>query len=125
MNTLQKRFYLFLFGCIGVRTLFTVAAANVSAATLQIFGFIALLPVLGWLRIMLFGERNTGPEVFGGKIWWQNLRPVHTLLWAGFAYRAIYGFTSAWRLLAIDTLIGLGAFLFHHYANGNLEIMLS
>jgi hypothetical protein len=124
MNDLQKRFYLFIFGCIGVRTLFTVAAAYASVSTLHIMGILALIPVLGWLNIMLFGERDTGPEVFGGKIWWQNLRLVHTLLWAGFAYGAISGFRSAYRLLAIDTAFGLGAFLFHHYGNGNLKVML-
>ena len=124
MNNLQKRFYLFIFGCIGVRTLFTVAAAYASVSTLHILGILALIPVIGWLNIMLFGERDTGPEVFGGRIWWQNLRPIHTLLWAGFAYRAIRGITSAYRLLAIDTLIGLGAFLSHHYINGDLKLML-
>ena len=125
MNDLKKRFYLFLLGCIGARTLFTVIAACSSSSTLSILGYLALLPVFGWLYIMLFGERNTGPEVFGGRIWWQKLRPVHTLLWAGFAYRAIFGLPSPYRLLAIDTLIGLGAFLFHHYMNGELEVMLS
>ena len=125
MNTLQKRFYLFLFGCIGARSLFTIASAYASVSTLQIMGALALLPVFGWLYIMFIGERSTGPEVFGGKIWWQNLRPVHTLLWAGFAYRAISGFTSAWRLLAVDTLFGLCAFLLHHYANGELAVMLA
>jgi len=124
MNDLQKRFYLFLFGCIGVRALFTLAAAYASLSTLYMMGILALIPVLGWLNIMLFGERDTGPEVFGGKIWWQNLRPVHTLLWAGFAYGAISGFRSAYQLLAIDTAFGLGAFLFHHYKNGNLKVML-
>jgi hypothetical protein len=107
-----------------VRTLFTVAAAYASVSTLHIMGILALIPVLDWLYIMLIGERDMGPEVFGGRIWWQNLRPVHTLLWAGFAYRAIRGFTSAYRLLAIDTFIGLGAFLFHHYRNGDLKLML-
>ena len=125
MNDLQKRFYLFIFGCIGVRTLFTVAAAYASVSTLHIMGILALIPVLGWLNIMLFGERDTGPEVFGGRIWWQNLRPVHTLLWAGFAYRAIRGITSAYRLLAVDTFIGLCAFLIHHYRNGELKLMLN
>ena len=125
MNDLQKRFYLFIFGCIGVRTLFTVAAAYASVPMLQILGSIALIPVFGWLYIMLIGERTTGPEVFGGKIWWQNLRPVHALLWAGFAYSAIRGITSAYRLLAIDTFIGLSAFLFHHYRNGDLKVMLA
>jgi hypothetical protein len=125
MNDLQKRFYLFLFGCIGVRALFTVAAAYASVPVLYILGIVAIFPVLGWLNIMLFGERDTGPEVFGGRIWWQNLRPLHTLLWAGFAYRAISGFRSAYQLLAIDTFVGLCAFLFHHYRNGNLKVMLA
>lgn len=124
MNDLQKRFYLFIFGCIGVRTLFTVLAAYASVSILHILGILALIPVLGWLYIMLIGERTTGPEVFGGKIWWQNLRPLHTLLWAGFAYYAIRGITSAYRLLAIDTFVGLCAFLIHHYRNGDLKLML-
>lgn len=124
MNDLQKRFYLFLFGCIGTRTLFTILAASVSVSFLHILGYIALLPVFGWIYIMLIGKRNTGPEVFGGRIWWQNLRPLHTLLWAGFAYCAISGFPSAYRLLAIDTAIGLAAFLFHHNSNGDLPKMV-
>ena len=73
---------------------------------------------------MLIGKRNTGPEVFGGRIWWQKLRPLHTLLWAGFAYYAISGFSSSYRFLAIDTMIGLSAFLFHHYSNGDLPTMV-
>lgn len=125
MNNLQKRFYLFLFGCIGVRTLFTVAAAYASVSALHIMGILALIPVVGWLNIMFFGERDTGPEVFGGRIWWQNLRPVHTLLWAGFVYGAIRGITTAYRLLAIDTFVGLCAFLFHHYRNGDLKVMFA
>ena len=125
MNHLQKRFYLFIFGCIGVRTLFTVAAAYATVPVLHMMGILALIPVIGWLHIMLFGERDTGPEVFGGRIWWQNLRPFHTLLWTGFAYSAIRGIASAYQLLVIDTVFGLGAFLFHHYQNGDLKVMLA
>jgi len=102
-----------------------VMAAFANTSTLQLLGVLALFPVIGWLYIMFVGERNTGPEVFGGRIWWQRLRPVHTLLWTGFAYRAIHGIHSAYRLLAIDTVIGLCAFLFHHYSNGELAVMMS
>ena len=125
MNNLQKRFYLFLFGCIGARTLFTITSAYANTFLLKALGVIALLFVLGWLYIMFIGERNTGPEVFGSKIWWQNLRPVHALLWAGFAYQALHGIPSAYRFIAVDTLVGLSAFLYHHYHNGELAVMMS
>jgi len=124
MNDLQKRFYLFLFGCIGTRTLFTILAAYASVSFLPILGYLALLFVFGWIYIMLIRKRNTGPEVFGGRIWWQKLRPLHMLLWAGFAYCAISRFPFAYRFLAIDTLFGIGAFLFHHDSNGDLPNML-
>jgi hypothetical protein len=73
---------------------------------------------------MLIGKRNTGPEVFGGRIWWQTLRPLHMLLWAGFAYYAISRFPFAYRFLVIDTMIGLSVFLVHHYSNGDLPTMV-
>lgn len=112
---------MFLFGCIGSRLAFTAVSAFASQIILKILGIIALIPVIGWFYIIFIGERDTGLEVLGGKIWWKMLRPIHMFLWALFAYYAISGNTNAWKILLFDTLFGLGAFLIHHYKEGNFK----
>jgi hypothetical protein len=124
INLLKIRFYLFLFGCIGSRLLFTIISALSPNWILVILGYLALLPVLGWFYIIFFGERDTGLEVFGDKIWWKHLRPIHMLLWAFFAYLAISRHPYAWIVLLVDTLFGLSSFLFHHWSEGNLNVMI-
>ena len=115
MNTLQERILLFLIGCIGTRTLFVYLAKNASKQNLKYMGYLALLPAIGFLYIYLTGSRKTGAEVFGGKIWWNNLRPIHSLLYFLFAYNAINGNPSAWVFLLIDVIFGLISFLNHHF----------
>jgi hypothetical protein len=111
MNTIQKRFLLFLFGCIGTRSLFVYLAKNASKTYLQYMGYLAILPAIGFFYLFLTGSRKTGPEVFGDKIWWNNLRPIHGLMYALFAYHAINGNDFAWIYLLIDVIIGLVSFL--------------
>jgi len=113
MDTLTLRMFLFLFGCIGTRIAFTVLSAYSTEGFLQFLGLIALLPVIGWFYLIFIGKRDTGPEVFGGKIWWQSLRPIHMMLWGLFALLAISKYSKAWVLLAADTTFGLLAFLYH------------
>ena len=126
-ETLRLRFWLFLLGCIGSRSAFTALAyfSAHSCRLLAVLGAIALLPVLGWFYLIFIGRRDTGPEVFGGRIWWTSLRPVHMLLWGFFAYLALWKcHPSAWVILAVDTLFGLGSFLVHHGQAGHLKTMV-
>lgn len=124
MNDLQKRFLLFLIGCIGTRTLFVIIAKKASEKYLKYMGFLALLIAIGFTYIFLTGSRKTGSEVFGGKIWWNNLRPLHALLYFLFAYNAIIGNKSSWIFLLIDVIIGLLSFLIFHYYNGDFNKVL-
>ena len=64
MNTLQKRFLLFLIGCIGIRSLFVYIAKNVNTQLLMYMGYLALIPAIGFFYIYLSGTRQTGVEVF-------------------------------------------------------------
>ena len=114
MNTIQKRFALFLIGCIGTRLLLVYIAKNINIKILKYMGFLLLIPAIGFIYIYLTGARKTGPEVFGDKIWWNNLRPVHGLLYLLFSYNAIKGNKNAWIYLFIDVLLGLTSFLNHH-----------
>ena len=117
MNHLQQRMLMFLIGCIGVRSLFVIIAKYVNTQYLKYMGYLALLPAIGFIYIYLTGSRKTGPETFGEKIWWNNLRPIHSMLYFLFAYNAINGNKQAWIYLLVDVLFGLISFLIHHYVS--------
>ena len=119
MNTLQKRFLMFLIGCIGVRSLFVIIAKNINTIYLKYLGYLALLPAIGFMYIFLTDSRKTGAETFGDKIWWNYARPIHSILYFLFAYNAITGNKQSWIYLLIDVLLGLTLFLLHHYVNGD------
>jgi hypothetical protein len=113
MDTMQKRMLLFLVGCIGTRLLFVYIAKNSSVQILKYMGYLALLPAIGFMYIFLTGSRKTGAEVFGEKIWWNNLRPLHSFIYFIFAYNAITGNKQAWVYLMADVTIGFVAWVVH------------
>ena len=121
MNDIQKRFLLFLIGCIGTRALFVYVAKNAGPKYLPLLGYLALLPAIGFIYIYLTGSRKTGGEVFGEKIWWNDLRPIHSLLYFLFAYNAIIGNSKAWMYLLVDVIFGLSSFLIFHFKNGDFK----
>jgi len=115
MDTLHKRFLLFLIGCIGTRLFLVYIAKNISIDLLQYMGYLLLLPAIGFFYLYFSGTRKTGSEVFGDKIWWNNLRPIHGLLYLLFSYNAITGNKDAWIYLLIDVLLGLTSFFVYHF----------
>jgi len=111
MDVATKRLLLFLIGCIGMRSLFAYVAKIANIGLLRVMGWIALIPAVGFMYLYLTGARKTGAEVFGEKIWWNSLRPVHALMYFAFAWLAITGARgTAWKVLAADVVLGLGAF---------------
>ena len=124
MNSFQKRFLLFLIGCIGMRSIFVIVAKNSNAEYLKYMGYLALLPAIGFIYIYLTGSRKTGGETFGEKIWWNDLRPIHSLVYFLFAYNAIIGNKHAWLYLLFDVVFGLTSFLIFHYINGDFSKIL-
>jgi hypothetical protein len=121
MNSIQKRFLLFLIGCIGTRALFVYISKNINIDYLPLLGYLAILPAIGFTYIYLTGSRNTGAEVFGSKIWWNNLRPIHGILYALFAYNAIGKNPNSWIYLLVDLVVGLVSFLTFHITSNNLQ----
>ena len=119
MNDLQKRFALFLFVCIGLRSLLVYIAKTTDVKYLQILGYLAIIPAIGFSYIFLTGSRKTGIEVLGDKIWWNKLRPIHAILYGLFAYNAINKNREAWIYLLIDVIIGFISFIAYHYLEGN------
>ena len=121
MNDIQKRFLLFLIGCIGTRSFFVILAKYIDIKYLPILGYLALIPAIGFIYIYLTGSRKTGGEVFGKKIWWNELRPIHGFLYLMFAYKAILRKKTAWVYLLFDVIIGLISFLIYHFLSGNFN----
>ena len=111
---------MFLIGCIGTRSLFVIIAKYIDTEYLKYLAYLALLPAIGFMYIYLTGSRKTGAEVFGEEIWWNNLRPIHSILYFLFAYNAIIGNKQSWVYLLVDVLLGLVSFLINHYVNGNI-----
>lgn len=115
MTPLQRRFVLFLVGCMGTRGLFVYLAATLPSQWLKAMAVPALIIATGFTVIFVGGYRRTGLETGGDRIWWNMLRPVHALLYALFAYFAWNGRRAiAWKLLLLDVTIGLVSFLFFH-----------
>jgi len=114
LEAIEKRFILFLIGCIGMRTLFVIIAKNIDVNLLPYMGYLAIIPATGFMYNYLTGSRKTGPEVFGEKIWWNHLRPIHATLYYIFAYSAIMKKSYSWIILLIDVLLGLTMFLSNH-----------
>ena len=124
MNSFQKRFLLFLIGCIGMRSIFVIVAKNSNAEYLKYMGYLALIPAIGFIYIYLTGSRKTGGETFGEKIWWNDLRPIHSLVYFLFAYNAIIGNKNAWLYLLFDVIFGLTSFLIFHFQNGDFSKLM-
>lgn len=121
MNNIQKRFLLFLFGCIPTRLFITYLVKHTTGIYLKTMGYIAFIIAFSFLYLFVSGKRKTGIETFGDKIWWNGLRPVHATLYLLFAYGAIHGNKGAWKYLMYDVIIGLVAFLAFHLQNGDFE----
>jgi len=110
-----KQQLLFLFGCIPVR-LFIVYLVKNYEFIRKLSLIPALLISITFMYLFISGKRKTGPEVFGGKIWWNSLRPIHSILWFTYVYSSVINkYKNAWIFLFIDTIFGLISHLIHHY----------
>jgi len=115
MSPEHKSMLLFIFGCVVFRSYLVYFAKTTSTKNLKILGYIFLIPAIYTMYIYLFNKRQTGAEVFGKKIWWNKIRPLHSILWFIFAYLAIIGNNNSYKVLLIDLIIGILAFIYHHF----------
>lgn len=106
-----NRMYLFLV-CIVVRSLLILIAKNINPNKLPYLGFIALIPAIGFAITYLKGNKI---GAFGGKVWWQNLRIVHSLLYLLFAIYALQKKRFSYMVLVFDLLLGIFAFINNYF----------
>ena len=111
--------FLFLFGCMGTRLGLVWVAKN-HPQLLKPMALVAAAISIGFMYIWANGLRKTGAETFGEKIWWNDLRPVHSVLYAVFAVMAYNGSENAWKVLLLDVTIGFGAWVNHRVKTPSL-----
>jgi len=131
MNSIQKRFSLFLFLCLIIRSFLIYISYKLknNSNYLKIMGFILLFPAFGFLYIYITNSRKTGREVFGEKIWWNNLRPIHGIIYLLFSLFSIVNNkimnNNAWLFLLIDVILGLSCFLVYHFKSNSFIKLFS
>jgi len=126
-----KGLLLFLFGCIVTRVAISMVAMKFGDVSLgigkdrkrgqpptllQVLGGMYALIAVSMTVLYFTGWRTTGPEVFGGKIWWNDHRIVHSLMYLLFAILALQRKKYAWIVLLVDAIYGLIVFLVHYYS---------
>lgn len=121
INNIQKRFLLFLGGCIPARLFLALTAKYGNTIVKNILGVISFIIASGFLLIYFGGLRKTGLETGGEKIWWNHLRPIHASLYYLFSYNIFFGNKeNAWKILIIDVILGFLSFLYFHLSNNNI-----
>ena len=112
-----RRIIVFLFGCILTRSILVYLAKTLDKKYVKIMGYIAIPIGLSFMYLYFVGNKTADSQLewLGDKkIWWNNLRPVHGLLYLLFALFAIKENEYAWVFLLIDVVIGLLGWLYHH-----------
>jgi hypothetical protein len=106
-----------MIGCLGARSGLAYATKVINPNYLPYIGIIILLGAIRF--IYLFFTNPTGPQFLGKDIWWNNVRPLHFILYLLFAVTAIMKKSYAWIFLALDVVLALTSFLVHHFVINN------
>lgn len=113
-NNCLKASLLFLLACIPVRLLIAYAVQRHPEKYRLWIAAALLVPAIGFLTIYFKGLRQNPGETLGcngGQVWWNDLRPVHSLLYATAAALLVLKQRSAHYPLYLDVLIGITAFV--------------
>ena len=112
-----KRFLIFILGCIGCRLTLSMIAKYIMIDYLPLFAIFTIPISISFMYLYIFGNdtANRQLEWLGDKeIWWNQLRPLHSILYMIFSIMAINKLSYAWVILLVDTMIGLVSWLYHH-----------
>ena len=80
MYTREQRIRYFLLGCFPARLVLAFLAYILPITFLPILGMFVGIIALGFFYNYLFSRSTVG--FFGGKVWWEHLRLVHSLILA-------------------------------------------
>ena len=106
----------FLFGCIVARLIMVYIAKIININYLPYYGVITLIISIMFLKNYINNSRkHMVIGFFGNKVWWNNNRLIHSLLYFIFSIMAFYKNKNAWIILLVDTIFGLITFVFKYF----------
>lgn len=117
-----RRLVVYFLFCITTRLIIAYLIKKFHSDNVYKYMISAFLFIAGivWLYLFFSGMRQYGREVFNeseeyGKIWWNSLRPVHSILYLLAVYLILFTNYSqyAWIMLVVDVIIG-GTFTLVH-----------
>lgn len=108
MYNVKQRIILFLFVCLLVRSIPIYIIINTSDRNNLIILLYCAIGI-SFIYQYLYNQNETG--LFGGNIWWNNLRLFHGLLYLLFVVLYWNKISKAYYLLIFDLLIGLLFFI--------------
>lgn len=114
MLTLEKRYLLFLLGCIPLRIIIAIIPLYIDTKFLPYYGLILSLFAIAFF-VLYFKQLRMKAFEGGGDTWWADFRILHGLL---YLCAAIYSFQE--KILAsvpllMDAILGLVLFIYHHF----------
>jgi hypothetical protein len=120
MSIINEKCYkthLFLLGCIGLRLalvfgaykLLSSPSSGTNESYRKMFSIFTLIIGISFILLWTCGLRQTARESTApnNKVWWNDLRPIHGILWVIFGIMLYNNVKYAWIVLLFDTLFGL------------------
>lgn len=109
----KHKILLYLFLCLPVRTIPIIILFLTEKLNLPISIVYLVTGVSFLYRTTTFHNKQLG--VFGGKVWWQNLRLIHGIIYLFAAYLIYKNQLNQVKCLLItDLLIGLNGFIIQY-----------
>lgn len=111
----KTRIILFVCCCIPLRLLLVYLskrAGEVDEPYIKIMGAAAVMISIGFMYQFIVNPTNKG--AFGGESWWNDFRPLHSLIYLTFAIMAFAKPKYAYLVLLFDIIIGTGLFINHY-----------
>ena len=71
--------------------------------------------VLGSGLLIQYIKNDRVIGAFGEKVWWQNYRIIHTILFYSVCYLLYKKNSNSWKLLLLDTLISIFGHIKYNY----------
>ena len=103
----MNRQHLFII-CVIIRLLLVYVTLRIQP-TPSFVGIVSMIVSIGFLNSYLrYKESDLG--LFKGKVWWNNLRLVHSVLYFIFGLMTLYEIKYSYIILLIDILIGIIGF---------------
>jgi hypothetical protein len=106
---MDKKINLFFMICIPLRILLVYIAYILPPNKLRYMGYLMLIPSIGFGNSFLKykkGDRGA----FGGNVWWNNYRLVHSINYLIFAIMTINMNPKSYLVLLFDVILGIGFF---------------